>query len=121
MIQDLKAQILGANDSTSEPVDLPSWGSPKVFVRVMSGEERDDFEAGCMLSRGKKHSANLANIRARLAVKCLVDENGNRVFDDADAPALGKKSGAELQAIFDVAQRLNKLTEADVDELTKNS
>lgn len=117
----LKDQILSADDSIKEPVDIPEWGSLKLFVRVLSGEERDDFEASMVQQRGKNTVQNLRNVRAKLAVRCLCDETGARIFEDADATALGKKSGSALQLVFEKARKLNRLTNEDVEELAGNS
>jgi hypothetical protein len=63
----------------------------------------------------------LHNVRAKLVVRSVVDEDGNRVFRDQDAPALGEKSAAVLDKLYDVASRLSKVTQEDVEELAKNS
>ena len=41
-------------------------------------------------------------------------------LSDADMEALGEKSAAALQRVFDVARRLSGMSESDVEELTKN-
>jgi hypothetical protein len=51
----------------------------------------------------------------------MIDESGKRLFPDADVRELGKKSASALQRVFEVAQRLSGLSNADVEELTKNS
>jgi hypothetical protein len=63
---------------------------------------------------------NLRNIRAKLVALTVVDEDGNRIFSDEDAEALGKKSAAALDRIFAVAQRLSGLRPEDVEELAGN-
>ena len=103
-------QILGAVDLEHVDVDVPEWGGT-VRVRMMTGAERDAFEAATVVRHGKKVETNLANIRARLVALCVVDEKGERLFSEADAEALGKKSGAALGRVFEAAQRLNGLTE----------
>ena len=103
-------QILGAVDLEHVDVDVPEWGGT-VRVRMMTGAERDAFEAATVVRHGKKVETNLANIRARLVALCVVDEKGERLFSEADAEALGKKSGSALGRVFEAAQRLNGLTE----------
>ena len=111
-----KAKILEAQDLPREELDIPEWGG-SVWVRTMTGCERDAWEQS-IVSGGK---TDLTNIRARMAVKVVVDEKGERLFDDAEAKQLGRKSAPALDRIFAVAQRLNGLSSADVDELEKNS
>jgi len=109
--------ILSADDLPRQEVDVPEWGGT-VFVRSMSGLERDTFETS--LTNGKDKSVNLKNIRARLVCLTAVDDNGERLFADGDEDALGKKSAAALDRIFTVAQKLNGLNSSDVEELAEN-
>lgn len=113
-----KDEILAEKPSEMEKVDVPEWGG-EVFVRVMSGAERDAFEAGMIASGNGK--ANYQNVRARLAVRCICDGEGHRVFMDGDALALGKGSCVPLDKVFAVAQRINHIGDADIEALAGNS
>lgn len=114
-----KDAILSANDLVTEDVEVPEWGGT-VRVRAISGTERDTFEQTIVTRRGKNVQTNLANIRAKMVALCVVDEAGQRLFNDSDVAALGKKSAAALDRVFTVAQRLAGLTDEDVDELAEN-
>lgn len=121
-------EILQADDSQYRDVDVPEWNGT-VRVRALTGKERDAYEASCMQERpamdaqGKRIRGqmemhrSLLNIRAKLVVRALVDADGNRLFKDQDAQALGEKSGAVLDRLFDVAAELSGLTEEDVEAL----
>ncbi len=110
-----KEQILGAADIVSERIS--AWGG-EVIVTTMTGHDRDKFEAAMV---GKNGGQNMVNIRAKLAAATLVDEAGNKLFTEADVQKLGKKSAAELDKVFAMAQRLNRFGDAEVEELAKNS
>jgi hypothetical protein len=112
-----KESILAAADLPIEPVDVPEWGGT-LYVRTLSGAERDAFESSTI--DAKKSGAVLDNIRARLAVRALCDKDGNRLFADDDADALGRKSGKALDRIWDVAQRLSGMGKGDVEAAEKN-
>ena len=112
--------ILQANDLKSEEVDVPEWGG-KVKVRSMTGEERDAFEESTIQGKGKNRDVNMRNFRAKLVVRCVVDELGERIFGETDIQALAKKNSGAISRVFDVASRLSGLSKEDVDELTKNS
>lgn len=107
-----REDILGIADLKIEPVEV--WGGV-VYVRGMTGAERDSFEAS-LLARNKK-DVDLSNVRARLCALTICDEQGNRLFTEADVKALGAKAAGELQKVFTVAQRLSGLTEEDAEEL----
>jgi hypothetical protein len=114
-----REQILKKRDLPREPVDVPEWGG-SVLVRGMTGAERDAFEQSIVDTRGKSAKANLANIRAKLCARCIVGEDGARLLTEADAADLGEQSGAALQRVFNVAQRLCGMSASDVEELAKN-
>ena len=110
-----KDQILGANDLPRKQVEVPEWGGA-VYVRTMTGAERDAFESLSLESRSGG-STSLVNLRARLAVWTVVDESGNRLFSDSDIEALGKKSAKALSRIFNVIVEVNHFGEKDIEDL----
>ena len=115
-----KTAILCANDLQIEDVDVPEWGG-SVRVRSFTGRERDAFEASMVRGEGKDRKVDLTNMRARLVGLTVIDEGGQRLFTDEEVDLLGSKSGAALDRVFAIAQKLNGLSGADVEELTKNS
>ena len=115
-----KTAILAAQDLQTEDVEVPEWGGA-VRVRSFTGRERDAFEASMVRGDGKDRKVDLTNMRARLVGLTVIDETGQRLFTDEEADLLGAKSGAALDRVFAVAQKLNGLSGADVDELSKNS
>lgn len=114
-----REQILQAEDLGFEDVEVPEWGGT-VRVRIMTGAERDAFEQSIVTRRGKDVNLNMVNIRAKLVATCLIDEKGDRLFTEKDVNILAQKSAVALDRVFGVAQRLNGLTEADVNELAVN-
>ena len=112
-----KKQILEAVDLKTVKVSVPEWNG-EVFVRTLSGAERDSFEQSIF---GEDRKMDMDNVRAKLCALAIVDEKGNRVFDESDVIALGKKSGRALDRIYGVAQTLNGIGEGDIEKLVKNS
>jgi hypothetical protein len=119
-VQLTREQILGANDLPSVKVPVPEWGpGAVVYVKSMTGAERDAFESQVVEGRGPDRTVNVQNIRARLCARCIVNAGGTPLFTDADVEALGAKSAKVLDRIFEQAQKLNGLRKEDVDELGK--
>ncbi|MEU6552119.1 phage tail assembly chaperone [Streptomyces sp. NPDC046915] len=118
--------ILGAVDVQTEKVDVPEWGGD-VIIRGLTGDELDAFQGSVRQFRptfdGKGMEAVLVQegMRAKLLVKCLVDEAGDRLFTDQDASALGAKSGTVIDRLYDVAARLSGLSEEEKEALEGNS
>jgi hypothetical protein len=115
-----KTAILTANDLQTEDVEVPEWGGA-VRVRSFTGRERDAFESSMVRGDGRDRKVDLTNMRARLVGLTVIDETGQRLFTDDEVDLLGAKSGAALDQVFAVAQKLNGLSGADVEELSKNS
>lgn len=115
--------ILGAK-LAQETVDVPEWGG-SVIVRCLTGAERDAYDAWRFRRAiDTEHSLdkiNNMNVRAQLASMTMIDEEGARLFSAADVEELGKRDGAALDRVYNVAQRLSKLvaTEADLDALVE--
>ncbi len=112
-----KDAILAADDKKLEKLDVPEWDGC-VYIRTMTGTERDAFEAAFVSKNGTTN--NFQNIRARLASLTVCDEDGKRLFADTDVLAVGQKSAAALDRVFGVAMRMNGLRPEDVEELEKN-
>lgn len=114
-----KDAILAADDRRTEDVPVPEWGG-SVRVRALSGKERDAYESAIVQVSGNgDRKVTMENIRARLVSLTVVGEDGERLFSDADISALGDKSAAALERVFDAARKLSGLTEDDVEELAE--
>lgn len=114
-----KDAILSADDAQIEDVHVPQWGGT-VRLRGMTGAERDAFEGALLNKKGDADPNKLINFRARLVVRCVVDGQGKRLFEDNDAPALGKKSAAAIDVLFEAARRLSGMSDDDMQEMEAN-
>lgn len=106
--------ILAAPDLRAVDVEVPEWGG-MVRVRMLTAAERDRFELSFV---GTAADAQV-NVRARLVALTLCDQQGVRLFSEADITVLGQKSGAALDRVFEAASRLNAITDRDIDDLGK--
>lgn len=113
-----RKDILEASDIQKELVSVPEWGGD-VYVKGMTGAERDKFEGSIVEQRGKDAQVNLTNVRAKLASMTICDEKGKRLFDEKDVQTLSQKSAVALQRVFTVAQRLSGIGDEDIKELTE--
>lgn len=112
--------ILGAQDTLVEKVPVPEWGGD-VIVRGLSGTDLDSYQDSCRVFNGVEMMPALGNARAKLLVRCLVDEAGERLFGDEDVDELGRKAGRIIDRLYDVAARLSGITEEMQAELEGNS
>lgn len=112
-------QILSTADRPREIVAVPEWGG-EVIVMGMTGSQRDSLEASVIDRAGRKVNIDLTDLRAKVVARVVVDESGARLFSEADVAALGQKSAAALQRVYEVGQRLSGMSDSDVEELTGN-
>jgi hypothetical protein len=105
----LSRDAILATSIPDETVDVPEWDG-KIRLRGLSAAERDAYEQGLMEQNAKgeyRTRRDLSNIRASFLVKCIIDEAGERVFNDSDASALGEKSAAVIDRLWDRARALS--------------
>lgn len=113
-------QILDYNDRVTERVEVPEWGGD-VIVRSLTGVERDSYEASMSIQKGDKFVPNPVGARARLVVRATIDEDGARLFTDADATKLGEKNAAVLDRLWDKIAELSGMTDKAVADAEGNS
>ena len=111
-----KNEILDAKDTEYVDLYIEAWKGT-VRVSTITGKARDRFETSLLNSKNK---VTTDNIRAKLVASCLVDEQGKLLFSEADIEKLGNKNAKVLDQIFAVAQKLNGIGNAEVEELAKN-
>jgi hypothetical protein len=98
-----------------------------VYVRQMTGRERDRFEQSLLKEKKGKggsidYERSMEDFRAKLAVNTVCDEEGNNILKPEDYPTLSQNmSAAKLEAIINKAQELNKISNEDKENLLKNS
>lgn len=118
-----------ASQLPRESVDVPEWdmiGDNAVIVQAMTGTARDAYEAEITGNRASKdRRLNLQNFRARLVARCMIDPDTSELVYDyrkpADIDEIGAFDAAGLDRVFKACQRINGITDDDVEELTKNS
>ena len=121
-----REQLLAKEELKRERVDFED-GKGSVFVRMMTGRERDRFEQSLMREETDKkgrvtYKRALEDFRAKLAVNTVCDETGKNIFQPQDYDELSQNMGAaRLKQIADAAGRLNKITEEEGEDLVKNS
>lgn len=98
-----------------------------VFVRQMTGREREQFENLLVrkITKGGKvvdYQQAMGDFRAKLAVNTLCDRTGKNLMRPEDYATLSQNMSAyRLTKIADAAGKLNGISEEDKEELVKNS
>lgn len=111
-----REMILAVDDRKPVPVDCPEWGGT-VFVRSMSGREKDALETSWRDDKGKFQQRDF---RAKFVAMIACDEKGNRLFSEMDVELLTQKSTIALDRLIDAANKLNGMGVAAVEDAEKN-
>lgn len=114
--------ILNAKDIKIIPLDVPEWGG-QVFIKTLNGAERDELEASIiqLSADGKTQKMKLDKLRSMLAFLALCDEDGNRLFVEADdISALAQKSASALDRVAAQVQALAGMSQSDIDGLVNS-
>ncbi len=104
-----REQAVAVDDLEKEVVTVDRWGFD-VVVSEMTGEERIAYD-DIVAKEGQ------SQIMHALLLVCLKDGDGNPIFTSIDE--VRKKSWRNLKKLFDVAIRVNKLSNADIEALEK--
>jgi len=113
---------------TLEIVKVEFDNGDYVFVRQMTGHEKDLFEQS-MIKKNRDGKGNVISVdtvmedyRSKLAAITLCDEDGKSLLDVQDYRVLGNSMSAKkLDMIVSASQKLNAITEEDKEEIVKNS
>ena len=129
MLKNKKATILNRDSLLQKEVlevtEVDLGNNEVVYVRQMTGHERDNFE-GLLVTKVKKGKTidfeqNLEDFRAKLVVSCICDEDGKLLLEPNDYKLLSRNMSAfKLEKIVNVAQKINKISDEDKEELVKN-
>lgn len=120
-----KAQILAADKKKTKEVPVREWGG-SVMLQELSAAERDLWEAESFITEPGEDGEAVARFnpkqaRARLVVRCLVDDKGKRLFQDDEVASVGSLSASSVQKLFEAARALNAISASDIEELEGNS
>lgn len=105
-----REQILNAKDYELVEVEVSEWGGT-IFLKPISGTERAKLET-------YDPTKDIDKIMMKLLVLSIVDEQGNRLFEEKDIEALGSKSTGAVYKVFSKACDISGLS--DKGKLEKN-
>ena len=105
----MRDQILALKDLPTIGVAIPEWDGTVVQVRALTAGEAEQY--GREALQAQSGGGSLLNMMARLVVKVVVDELGDRIFGDDDVDAVSGKNAKAVQRIFEAAQVVSGMAE----------
>jgi hypothetical protein len=91
---------------------VPEWGGD-VCLREITAGQRDQWDAWQIENEG---AARYANIRARLLVLTICDEQGVRLFADNDIAVVSGLPAMSIDRLWDASCKLVGLRPEDVEK-----
>lgn len=111
--------ILNANDlQLSGPVAIPEWNNVEVFYSLMNSEERSGYENLMMSVDGQQMPKHA---KETLLQKCLVNQDGGKIFAESDIKLIALKSSTVIHRIFMELMKLHGMTVESLEKQEKNS
>lgn len=104
-----KTDLLSAQKLRVEKVNVRELGGD-IYIRVMTGQELDKYYEETISLVDGQVVATQENKMAKLLVKCICDESGNRLFADNEIAQLGNVSSTVLVPLYEAAMRLNNMS-----------
>lgn len=115
-----REQFLAKARRRFKDVTLPVSGLT-VRIRSLMEGEKEAYEAEMLTTKGEVRFNRLVNVRRRLVVLCLVDENGDPILSKEDVDALKDLDGADLAHLQEECAVHCGFKAGDIEALAKNS
>lgn len=119
--------IVGAKDYRTVDVKVNEWRPEGVTedayvkVRPMTAGQRARYESAMVeLHQTNKNFDKIGEYGLKVVAWCVVDEEGKRIFNDADVKQLEQKSSAPILRIRDAALKLSGMGSEAVDEAAED-
>jgi hypothetical protein len=121
-----REQILGAEDLKIKEIEVPVWNDT-VYIKQLTRGQQDEYHKRQFSKLAMKQQGKSQNIESNIIIfghdawifaQGVCDEDGKRMFTDAEVIKLDEKNG---EAIGFVASEIVKFSgmESDISELEK--
>lgn len=110
--------IMASDDTETRDVPVKKWGGI-ITLKAFTSADRDAYELD--MKRDDNGDLKNKNVRAALVARMAINEDGSRLFTDADAEWLGRKNAAVMDYLYSICAEMNGMTKKDRDEIEGNS
>lgn len=100
-------------------VAIRSWG--KFRIRSLTELERSRFEASIRDKRGQVIADKMVDLKCRLIVLAVVDNEGNQLLTNSDIEQLRQQDSKLTNELVDFIQKHCGISDVDLEDLEKNS
>lgn len=119
MVINTKEQFLAQVPEDYVEVEIKGLND-KIRLKSLSGTERNGLVGKVDAQGNPVGDFDPMKLQLKLLVKCIVDENGKRIFDDADTSVVEALPAKVLDRLTHEASRLNGLDDAAINNQVQN-
>ena len=102
-------------------IEIPE-ANLNVRLQSLSEKEKSDYETKLISKNGRGILKDrLADATRRLICLCVVDENGNRLFQDSDLDVIANMDSFVSSRIYEACQEHCGFNKTDIETAVKNS
>ena len=118
-------QIPQESDLTTQEVKTKRFGILR--IREWTCDVKDRWEQGTLdmdvtaTDPRDRVKMKLAGSRALMFILSVCNEKGRLLFNEADAPGIGRIPASDIDPIIEQIRALNGITDAEMEEMAKNS
>jgi hypothetical protein len=118
-----RKDFVGADAKKRRFAELPCpWDKATgIRLRSLTAGEHSEFETAQLTKKGGLATNRLIEAKRRLLALTLVDEQGNMEMTEADIAAMEDTDGGLVNWAYTEACKHCRITESEIEDLTKNS
>ena len=116
-----RKQLIGLCQRRYVEVELPELDA-SVRIQSLSEKEKSDYETRLISKNGRGILKDrLADATRRLIALCVVDANGDRLFDNTDLSIIAEMDSFVSSRIYEACQEHCGFNKQDIETAVKNS
>ena len=109
--------IILADKKPLKAVEVPDWGLT-VYIKQLTVGERDSYESEIFNASKERKGALMDDPRSKFLFRTLCDSEGKPLCKEYSQ--LKSLSSRPMELLFQEAQKVNRLTDEDIEELSGN-
>lgn len=95
-------------------------GLGKVRIRSLTELERSRLEASMRDKKGNLSTTRMVDLKCRIIVMAVVDEEGNQLFTNSDIERIGQQDSKTTNDLVEAIQAHCGWSDEDLEDLEKN-
>lgn len=109
---DIRQALAGKTNRPAEAHAIETLGGMELNIKHLSGFDSDTMQMSVLNDEAKVEVSKLRGQRARIVAACVVDEEGEVVFEATD---VAKWDNDILAEVYGICRKVNKMGKEEVE------